>query len=66
MPYRSLNLVALGEKSLQELERELDRHRRKVESSRHLLRNQFNRLAQQQADLEALEILVASRRSTIH
>ncbi|WP_138956537.1 hypothetical protein [Pseudomonas oryzihabitans] len=66
MPYRRLNLVVLGEKPLEELERDLERQRRKVEASRHWLRYQFNRLAQQQADLEALEALVASRRATVH
>lgn len=66
MPYRSLNLVILGEKPLEELERELVQQRRKVEAGRRWLRHQFNRLAAQQADLEALEALVASRRATVH
>lgn len=66
MPYRSLNLVILGERPLEELERELAQQRRKVEAGRRWLRYQFNRLALQQADLEALEALVASRRETVH
>ncbi|MGP0148144.1 hypothetical protein [Pseudomonas oryzihabitans] len=66
MPYRSLNLVILGEKPLEELERELVQQRRKVEAGRRWLRYQFNRLAAQQADLEALEALVANRRATVH
>lgn len=66
MPYRSLNFVILGEKPLEELERELVQQRRKVEAGRRWLRHQFNRLAAQQADLEALEALVASRRATVH
>jgi len=66
MPYRSLNFVILGEKPLEELERELVQQRRKVEAGRRWLRHQFNRLAVQQADLEALETLVASRRATVH
>ncbi|WP_286732548.1 hypothetical protein [Pseudomonas sp. PGPPP4] len=66
MPYRRINLVILDEKPLEELQRDLDKQRRKVQSSRRLLRHLFNRLAHQQADLEALEALVASRRATVH
>lgn len=66
MPYRRINLVILDEKPLEELQRDLDKQRRKVQSSRRLLRHLFNRLAHQQADLEALEALVANRRATVH
>jgi len=66
MPYRRINLVILDEKPLEELQRDLDKQRRKVQSSRRLLRHLFNRLAHQQADLEALEALVGSRRATVH
>ena len=66
MPYRRINLVILDEKPLEELQRDLDKQRRKVQSSRRLLRHLFNRLAHQQAGLEALEALVASRRATVH
>lgn len=66
MPYRRINLVILDEKPLEELQRDLDKQRRKVQSSRRLLRHLFNCLAHQQADLEALEALVANRRATVH
>ena len=66
MPYRSPDLEVMDKKSVSELEREIERRRRNVESSRHWLRHQFERLAKQQEDLEALEDLLEQKRATLH
>lgn len=66
MPYRSPDLETMEQKSLPELEREIERRRRHVESSRHWLKHQLNRLAQQIKDVETLEILLERKRTTLH
>lgn len=63
MPYRSLDLEMMDQKPLLELEREVERRRRNVESSRRWVQHQLERLAKQQEDLATLEAMLERKRS---
>lgn len=62
MPYRSPDLAELEQKSVSELEREVARRRRNVESSQRWLKHQFDRFAKQQEDLAVIEALLEQKR----
>jgi len=66
MPFRNLDLLSYGQMPLPELERELERRKRAMESNRRWLKRQFDRLAQQQEDVAALEAMVRLRKGTVH
>ncbi|MDR6235488.1 hypothetical protein [Pseudomonas oryzihabitans] len=63
MPYRSPDLEMMEQKPLLELEREVERRRRNVESNRRWVKHQLYRLAKQQEDLETLEALLERKRT---
>ncbi|MDR6678851.1 hypothetical protein [Pseudomonas oryzihabitans] len=63
MPYQSPDLEMMEQKPLLELEREVERRRRNVESNRRWVKHQLYRLAKQQEDLETLEALLERKRA---
>lgn len=66
MPFRDPQLYVLDQMSLGELERELERRKRIMESNRRWLKQQLDRLAKQQEDVAALEAMVQLRKGTLH
>lgn len=66
MPFRNPELFTLSQMPLAELERELDRRKRTMESNRRWLRRQLDRLARQQDDVAALEAMIQLRKGTLH
>ncbi|GAC1039805.1 hypothetical protein thsps117_45630 [Pseudomonas sp. No.117] len=62
MPYRSPDPAELEQKSVPELEREVARRRRNVESSRRWLKHQLDRFAKQQEDLAVIEAMLEQKR----
>jgi len=64
MPYRSPDLEMMDQKPVLELEREVERRRRNVESNRRWVNHQLERLAKQQEDLAELEAMLDRKRTT--
>ena len=66
MPHRNSKLFVLSHTPLDQLERELERRKRRLESNRLWLRREFDRLAKEQEEVAALEAIVHLQKETRH
>lgn len=66
MPITDPQLYVLDQMSIGELERELERRKRMMESNRRWLKQKLDRLAKQLEDVAAVEAMVRLRKGTLH